>query len=105
MVHFSLYKENVSWCLLTKQESLQFSFYLQLGFILFNYWCNFIEVVNYLDLNEMPVEKVRWELCKDYASSFEQILEAAPYKTAAVGLFTSHYTNHPRQTCRALPVN
>ena len=32
---------------------------------------------------------------KDATCCYEQILEAAPYKTAALLLLTSHFTNHP----------
>ena len=49
----------------------------------------------------MLEEKVRWELYKDVACCSGQILEAAPYKTAAVQLLTSHLTNHPSKTNEA----
>ena len=39
-----------------------------------------------------------YEQNKDAACYFEQILEAAPYKTAAVPPLTSHLTNHPSKT-------
>ena len=48
-----------------------------------------------LDANEMRGEKARWELHKDAACCFEQILEAAPYKTAVVQPLASHLKNHP----------
>ena len=38
-------------------------------------------------------EKAAWELHKDIACSFEQILEAAPYQTAALWLLSSHLAN------------
>ena len=40
----------------------------------------------------MPGEKARWELHNDAASCFEQILKAAPHKTAAVWSLASHLT-------------
>ena len=39
-------------------------------------------------------KKDRWELHKNATFCFEQILEAAPHKTAAVEPLTSHLTNH-----------
>ena len=39
-------------------------------------------------------EKARWELQKDAARCFKQILEAASYKTTAVWPLTSHLTNN-----------
>ena len=38
--------------------------------------------------------KAKWELYKDTACCFEQILEAAPHKTATVQPITYHLTNH-----------
>ena len=46
----------------------------------------------------MSGEKARWELLKNAACCFEQILEAASYKTAAVWPLTFYLTNHPRKT-------
>ena len=46
-----------------------------------------------------------WELYKGAVYGFEQILEAAPYKTAAIRSLTSHLTNHScktKKTCWAL---
>ena len=40
-------------------------------------------------------KKGRWELYKDFGCSCEQILEAAPHKTAAIQPLISHLTNHP----------
>ena len=37
------------------------------------------------------------EQCKDVAFCFEQILEAALYKTATVQPLNSHLINHPRR--------
>ena len=45
----------------------------------------------------MPTEKAKWKLHKDAASWFEQILETAPYKTAAVQPLTFHLLNHPNK--------
>ena len=47
-----------------------------------------------MNFDKMLEEKSRWELHKDAAHCFEQILEAAPYKTAAVQPLTSYLTNH-----------
>ena len=58
-----------------------------------------------LNFGEITGEKARWELHKDVACCFEQILEAAAYKTAVVRPLTSHLTNHPskmNKTCFAL---
>ena len=44
----------------------------------------------------MLEEKVRWELHKNDACCFEQILESAPYKTPVVRPFTSHLANYRR---------
>ena len=41
--------------------------------------------------------EVEWKLRKNATSYFEQILEAAPHKTA-VRLLSSHLKNHPRRT-------
>ena len=43
-----------------------------------------IVLFKHLVFNKMPEEKARWELYQDAAYCFEQILEAAPYKTKAV---------------------
>ena len=51
--------------------------------------------VYHLDFNEMLGEKAKWELHKDDVYCFEQILEAALHKTAALWPFTSHIANHP----------
>ena len=48
----------------------------------------------HLDFTKTLGEKVRYELHKDVAGCFEQILEAAPYKTAAIRPLTSYLTNH-----------
>ena len=42
----------------------------------------------------MQKEKVRWELHKNAACCLEQILEAAPHKTAAVQPLTTYFINY-----------
>ena len=54
--------------------------------------------LHHLDSSKTLVEKVSWELCKDALFSFEQILEAAPHKTAVVQPLTSYLINHPSKT-------
>ena len=44
----------------------------------------------HLDYNETQGEKARWELHNDAACCFQQILEAAPCKTAIGRPLTSH---------------
>ena len=44
---------------------------------------------------EMTGARTRWELHKNAICSFEQILEATPYKIAALRPLTSYPTNHP----------
>ena len=56
--------------------------------------------LHYLDSNETLGEKARWELYKDAACCFEQILELAPYKTVVIQLLTSHLINHPRKASK-----
>ena len=41
------------------------------------------------------MKKLEGELPNDAMCYFEQILEAAPYKTATVRSLTSHLENHP----------
>ena len=53
-----------------------------------------------LDSIGIPGEKTRWELNKEAACCFEQILEAAPHKTAAVRPLTSHLTKHSNNTSK-----
>ena len=43
----------------------------------------------------MIERKATWELYRNAACCFEQILEATPHKTAAVRPLTSHLANHP----------
>ena len=50
--------------------------------------------LHHMDFDETLVEKVRWELHKDAVGCSEQILERAPYKTAAVWSLTSDLTNY-----------
>ena len=50
-------------------------------------------------------KKARWELHKDAACYFKQILEAASNEVAAVQSLASHLKNHPskmNKTCRTL---
>ena len=54
----------------------------------------------HLDFKEMSGEKARCALHKDATCCFEQILEAASYKTATVQPLTSHLTNHPSKTSK-----
>ena len=54
--------------------------------------------LHHSEFNETLGEKARWELDKDTACYFEQILEAAAYKTAVIQPLTSHLTNHPTKT-------
>ena len=59
--------------------------------------CSLVSTVVWLHhFNKTPREKARWELHKDAACCFEQLLEAAPHITAAVWPLTSHLTNHSR---------
>ena len=51
-----------------------------------------------MDLNKTLEERARWELYKDAVCWFEQILEGALYKTAAIWSQTSHHTS---KTCWA----
>ena len=60
--------------------------------------CSYVSSViwlHHLDFNKTPWEKGRWELYKDSACCFEQILD----KTAAV---QSYLPYKPRRTCWAL---
>ena len=51
-------------------------------------------MVAHLDAHEILGEKARWELHKNPACNFEQILEATPHKKAVVQPLISHLTNH-----------
>ena len=53
--------------------------------------------LHHLDSNKTIREKTGWDVYKDAARCIKQILEATPYKTAAVWPSTSHLTNHPRE--------
>ena len=64
--------------------------------------CLYYCMVAPLELEQNIWKKARWKLHKDAACCFEQILEAAPYKTAAVQPFTSHLTNDPSKTSKML---
>ena len=52
------------------------------------------------DFNKELGGKATWEWHKDTACCFEQILEAAAYKTVAVLSLTSHFTNYPSKTSK-----
>ena len=54
--------------------------------------------LHHLDSNEASGEKAWWELYKNAACYFEQILEAAPHKTAFVLSLTADHSNHPSKT-------
>ena len=56
-------------------------------------------LLHHLDSNKMLEEKARWELPKDAACCFEQILEMTIYKTAVVRPLTSYLTNYPIKVC------
>ena len=50
----------------------------------------------YRDTNQTYGEKAWWQLYKNAASCIEQVLEATPYKAAAVWPLTTHHENYPR---------
>ena len=56
--------------------------------------------LHHLYVNETLPEKARWELQKHAACCFEQILEAAPHKTAAIQPLHFHLTNNPSKTSK-----
>ena len=51
-----------------------------------------------MDFNEELELKTRWKLFSNSVGYFERILEAAPFKAAAVRSPASHLTNHPSKT-------
>ena len=51
--------------------------------------------MHYMDTNKTSGEKAWQQLHKIAASNIEQVLEAAPHKTAAVGPLTTHHKNYP----------
>ena len=51
--------------------------------------------MHYMDANKKAGEKACRRLYKNAASNFEQVLEAAPHKAAAVRPPTSHHENYP----------
>ena len=53
-----------------------------------------------MDFYKTPKEKARWELHKDAAYCFEQILKAATYKAAGLRLLTTHHTSHPKRVSK-----
>ena len=50
--------------------------------------------MHYLDANKTAGEKARRQLYKNAASNIELVLEATPYKAAAVRPPTSHHENY-----------
>ena len=48
----------------------------------------------YMDTNETDGEKAWRQLHKNAANNIEQVLEAAPYKAAAVRPLTTHHENY-----------
>ena len=54
--------------------------------------------MHHLKSIEMSGKKARWELHKNSASCFEQVLRAAVYKRVVVQPLTFHLPNHPRHT-------
>ena len=58
-----------------------------------------------LELNETLRKKARWEILKNAAYCFVQILEATTHKTVAVQPLAAHLISHPskkNKICRAL---
>ena len=51
--------------------------------------------MHYMDANKTYGEKAWWQLPKSAASNTEQVLEAAPHKTAAVQPLTTYNENYP----------
>ena len=51
--------------------------------------------MHYMDANKTYGEKAWRRLHKNAASNFEQVLEAAPNKEAAVRPLTTHHQNYP----------
>ena len=54
--------------------------------------------MHHMDANKTHREKARWEVHKNAASYFKQILEATSYKTEAIQPLASQCTNHPSKT-------
>ena len=71
---------------LEKGKLLKFGIYRIISIFLFkiHFWS-----MHHLDSNETPAEKAIWGLLNDVACCFEQILEAAPFKTTFVQPLTS----------------
>ena len=62
--------------------------------------------MRYMDANETNGEKAWRQLHKNAVSNIEQVLEATPYKIAAVLPPTTHHENYQsltNQTCGTLP--
>ena len=51
--------------------------------------------MHYMDAYKMYGEKTWGQLQKNAASNIEQVLEAAPLKTAAIRPPITHYENYP----------
>ena len=58
-------------------------------------YVNTIVWMCHLDFNKSIGKKPRWEVHKNAACSFEQILEAALHKTAAIPPLAPYLKNHP----------
>ena len=56
--------------------------------------------INYgsLDFNKTLIDKARQSLCQGAVCCFEQILEAAPHKTATLRSLSSHIAKHSSRT-------
>ena len=57
--------------------------------------------LHYLDINETPRWKARWEQHNEAVCCFEQKLKTAFYKAAAERQLTSHLVNYPTKTSKA----
>ena len=51
--------------------------------------------MHHMDTNKMYGEKAWWQLYKNAASCFEQVLEATLHKTTAARPPTTHHENYP----------
>ena len=60
--------------------------------------------LHHLDFDQTLEEIASWELLKGAESYFEQIQEAASYKTAALTFQLINYPNKTNKTCWALQV-
>ena len=82
------------WCAIKANQMIflikQNRIFLSYGSVNTTVW------MHHIDANKIYEEKARWELHKNTIGCFEQILEATPYKAAAVWLLTSHPTTQVR---------